>query len=89
MVSLPIERVTPYARAYTYTGQDYFGPVTVTNRRQREKRWVALFMPFYYVFEILLTELPLASCSDNGTNLVGIAKQLQSLSNFTDRFPAF
>ncbi|XP_075164613.1 uncharacterized protein LOC142237137 [Haematobia irritans] len=43
MAPLPIDRVTPYIRAFTHTGVDYFGPINVTIRRQREKRWIALF----------------------------------------------
>ncbi|XP_067635877.1 uncharacterized protein [Eurosta solidaginis] len=40
---LPEDRVTPYVRPFTYTGLDYFGPVSVTVGRRTEKRLVALF----------------------------------------------
>lgn len=43
MGQLPIDRVTPYVRPFTYTGIDYFGPVLVAVGRRREKRWVAVF----------------------------------------------
>ncbi|XP_049304973.1 uncharacterized protein LOC125776523 [Bactrocera dorsalis] len=43
MGPLPSDRVTPYVRPFSYTGLDYFIPVTVTVRRSTEKRWVALF----------------------------------------------
>lgn len=43
MGSLPEDRLTPYVRPFSYTGLDYFGPVTVSIGRRREKRWVALF----------------------------------------------
>ncbi|XP_036346799.1 uncharacterized protein LOC118756115 [Rhagoletis pomonella] len=39
----PIDRLTPHIRPFSYTGLDYFGPITVTVRRANEKRWVALF----------------------------------------------
>lgn len=40
---LPRDRMDAYARPFTNTGLDYFGPVMVTIGRRREKRWVALF----------------------------------------------
>ncbi|XP_054738019.1 uncharacterized protein LOC129244424 [Anastrepha obliqua] len=43
MGPLPIDRLTPYVRPFSYTGLDYLGPITVTVRRANEKRWVALF----------------------------------------------
>ncbi|XP_038121586.1 uncharacterized protein LOC119770558 [Culex quinquefasciatus] len=43
MAPLPVQRVTPYQRAFSYTGVDYFGPVAVTVGRRSEKRWVSLF----------------------------------------------
>ncbi|XP_037820369.1 uncharacterized protein LOC119609595 [Lucilia sericata] len=41
--SLPKDRLTPYIRPFSYTGLDYFGPLTITIGRRHEKRWVALF----------------------------------------------
>lgn len=43
MAPLPSARVTPYVRAFTFTGLDYFGPITVRCGRGGLKRWVALF----------------------------------------------
>ncbi|XP_062557610.1 uncharacterized protein LOC134222475 [Armigeres subalbatus] len=43
MGPLPLARVTPYVRAFTFVGLDYFGPLTVRIRRTNAKRWVALF----------------------------------------------
>lgn len=40
---LPVERLAHHRRPFTFTGLDYFGPVSVTIGRRREKRWVALF----------------------------------------------
>ncbi|CAK1597101.1 unnamed protein product [Parnassius mnemosyne] len=40
---LPPERLGAFARPFTYTGIDYFGPITVTIGRRHEKRWIALF----------------------------------------------
>ncbi|XP_036329719.1 uncharacterized protein LOC118741854 [Rhagoletis pomonella] len=43
MGPLPVDRLTAYVRPFSYSGLDYFGPLTVTVRRSTEKRWVALF----------------------------------------------
>lgn len=43
MGQLPIDRVTPYLRPFSYTGLDFFGPLSVTVGRRQEKRWAALF----------------------------------------------
>lgn len=43
MGQLPVDRLQPYVRPFTYTGLDYFGPMYVTIGRRREKRWAALF----------------------------------------------
>ncbi|XP_013135105.1 PREDICTED: uncharacterized protein LOC106100681 [Papilio polytes] len=37
------ERLSAYAMPFAYTGIQYFGLLTVTVGRRREKRWVALF----------------------------------------------
>lgn len=39
----PEDRVTPYVRAFSYTGIDYIGPFFVSIGRRREKRWVSIF----------------------------------------------
>ncbi|XP_036340511.1 uncharacterized protein LOC118749837 [Rhagoletis pomonella] len=101
---LPPDRVTPYVRPFTYTGLDFFGPISVTIRRQREKRWVALFtcLTVRAIHLEVATDLSSDAClicirnfinrrgvpvvirSDNGTNFVGIAKELQGVSSFLD-----
>ncbi|XP_067634502.1 uncharacterized protein [Eurosta solidaginis] len=43
MGQLPVDRLTPFVRPFSYTGLDYFGPLTVTIGRRTEKRWIALF----------------------------------------------
>lgn len=43
MGQLPIDRLSPYLRPFTYTGVDYLGPFMVSIGRRSEKRWVALF----------------------------------------------
>ncbi|XP_062709061.1 uncharacterized protein LOC134288382 [Aedes albopictus] len=43
MGQLPLARLTPYVRAFTFVGLDYFGPLTVRVGRANAKRWVALF----------------------------------------------
>ncbi|XP_062557895.1 uncharacterized protein LOC134222751 [Armigeres subalbatus] len=43
MAPLPVQRVTPNLRAFSYVGVDYLGPLDVTIGRRTEKRWIALF----------------------------------------------
>ncbi|XP_053968725.1 uncharacterized protein LOC128870147 [Anastrepha ludens] len=43
MGDLPMERVSPFTRPFTFTGVDYFGQMDVVIGRRREKRWGALF----------------------------------------------
>jgi transposase InsO family protein len=43
MGQLPTVRVTPCGRAFTHTGLDYFGPMTVKIGRRQEKRYGVLF----------------------------------------------
>lgn len=43
MASLPRVRLTPFVRAFTYVGVDYFGPLEVKVGRSLVKTWVALF----------------------------------------------
>ncbi|XP_055523114.1 uncharacterized protein LOC129717278 [Wyeomyia smithii] len=43
MAPLPKMRLTPFLRAFTYVGLDYFGPVYAKVGRSLAKRWVALF----------------------------------------------
>ena len=41
--ALPQCRLTLYIRPFTFTGMDYFGPMTLTVRRRHEKRYGVLF----------------------------------------------
>ncbi|XP_062704467.1 uncharacterized protein LOC134286808 [Aedes albopictus] len=43
MAPLPVQRITPHLRAFSYVGVDYLGPFDVTVGRRTEKRWIALF----------------------------------------------
>ncbi|XP_062708625.1 uncharacterized protein LOC134288285 [Aedes albopictus] len=43
MAPLPVERLTPFIRPFSYVGIDYFGPVDVVVGRHSEKRWIVLF----------------------------------------------
>uniref|UniRef100_A0A336LWI0 CSON002273 protein n=1 Tax=Culicoides sonorensis TaxID=179676 RepID=A0A336LWI0_CULSO len=43
MSSLPYARIAAFEPAFKYTGVDYFGPISVTVRRNSEKRWGCLF----------------------------------------------
>lgn len=43
MAPLPVQRLTPQLRPFSYVGVDYFGPVVVTVGRRSEKRWICLF----------------------------------------------
>ncbi|XP_053692248.1 uncharacterized protein LOC128740709 [Sabethes cyaneus] len=43
MASLPVQRLTPYRRPFTFVGIDYLGPVEVSEGRRSEKRWIVLF----------------------------------------------
>ncbi|XP_055612548.1 uncharacterized protein LOC129759164 [Uranotaenia lowii] len=43
MASLPIQRLTPFKRPFTFVGLDYLGPIEVAVGRRREKRWVVVF----------------------------------------------
>ncbi|XP_062714584.1 uncharacterized protein LOC115266180 [Aedes albopictus] len=43
MAPLPVQRMQPFVRAFSYVGLDYFGPIDVSIGRRTEKRYVALF----------------------------------------------
>lgn len=43
MASIPVQRLTPYKRPFTFVGIDYLGPVDVSVGRRAEKRWIVLF----------------------------------------------
>lgn len=83
MGSLPEDRVTSNVRPFTYTGLDYFGPVTVTIGRRTEKRWVALFtcLTIRAVHLELSHDLSTDSCIiviRNFINRRGVPKRLRS-----------
>lgn len=43
MGPLPVARLSPFTRPFTFVGVDYFGPIEVSIGRRREKRWGCLF----------------------------------------------
>ena len=43
MADLPLSRLSYGSRAFSHCGIDYFGPMTVSIGRRREKRWGVLF----------------------------------------------
>ena len=43
MAPLPVQRLTPNLRPFSFTGVDYIGPFDVTIGRRSEKRWIVLF----------------------------------------------
>ncbi|XP_038106615.1 uncharacterized protein LOC119766248 [Culex quinquefasciatus] len=46
MAPLPVQRLQPYLRPFSFVGVDYCGPFTVTVGRRSEKRWIAVFTCF-------------------------------------------
>lgn len=43
MGPMPVERITPFLRPFSYTGLDYCGHYFVKNGRKEEKVWIILF----------------------------------------------
>ncbi|XP_036347224.1 uncharacterized protein LOC118756578 [Rhagoletis pomonella] len=43
MGQLPVDRITPFVRPFTFTGVDLFGPFNVSIGRRHEKRWSVIF----------------------------------------------
>ncbi|XP_055543080.1 uncharacterized protein LOC129728652 [Wyeomyia smithii] len=43
MAPLPIQRLTPHLKPFSYVGINYMGPLDVTVGRRKEKRYVAVF----------------------------------------------
>ncbi|XP_053686297.1 uncharacterized protein LOC128735839 [Sabethes cyaneus] len=46
MASLPVQRLTPHLRPFSYVGVDYLGPFTVLSGRRSDKRWIVIFTCF-------------------------------------------
>lgn len=59
---------------YTYSGLDYFGPITVSIGRRTEKRWVALFtcLTKKAVHLEIAQDLSVDSCMRNFINYRGV-----------------
>ncbi|XP_055524646.1 uncharacterized protein LOC129718180 [Wyeomyia smithii] len=43
MAPLPIQRLIPFQRPFSFVGIDYLGPFEVSVNRRKEKRWIVLF----------------------------------------------
>lgn len=43
MAQLPLARLSPFTRPFSFVGLDYFGPMEVVVGRHKEKRWGVLF----------------------------------------------
>lgn len=64
MGALPQCRMAVYAPPFSYTGVDYFGPISVLIGRRHEKRWVALFtcLTTHAIYLELVHSLSTESC---------------------------
>lgn len=83
MGQLPIERVMPYVRPFTYTGVDLAGPFTVAIGRRHEKRWVVLFtcMTVRAIHTMLCKDLSTAAiimCLKDFANRRGVPFRIRS-----------
>lgn len=83
MGPLPKDRLTPFVRPFSYTGLDYFGPITVTIGRRHEKRWVALFTclttrAVHLELAADLTSDACLLCIRNFMNLRGVPVRIRS-----------
>lgn len=83
MGQLPMDRLTPFVRPFTFCGVDYFGPVNVSIGRRREKRWCALFtcMTIRAVHLELATDLSTDAfilCLRNFMNIRGVPRRIRS-----------
>lgn len=79
----PEDRLTPFIRPFTYTGVDYFGPVTVSVGRSKQKRWVAIFtcLTIRAVHTEIAEDLSSDACIiciRNFINTRGIPKRMRS-----------
>ncbi|XP_075239333.1 uncharacterized protein LOC142334891 [Convolutriloba macropyga] len=73
MADLPRERLDEYVFPFTHTGVDYFGPIEVKFLRPAVTRFITQ------------RGYPSTIISDNGTNLVGAAKELKAFMDEWDR----
>ncbi|XP_058456413.1 uncharacterized protein LOC131433824 [Malaya genurostris] len=71
MAPLPESRVTPNRPAFSHTGVDFCGPITVTVGRRSEKRYICLFTCM-----TTRARKPLEFYSDNGTNFQAASKEI-------------
>ncbi|XP_037040000.1 uncharacterized protein LOC119077000 [Bradysia coprophila] len=83
MGSLPVSRLSPGIRPFTYTGVDYFGPINVLQPRGTEKRWGVLFtcLTVRAIHIELVPSLNTDSCIlgiRNFTNLRGTPRKFHS-----------
>lgn len=80
---LPVERLQPYVRPFTYVGVDLAGPFRISVGRRSEKRWICLFTCLttravhLEIAKDLSTEAALM-CIDNLTNRRGLPVTLRS-----------
>ncbi|XP_062704212.1 uncharacterized protein LOC134286593 [Aedes albopictus] len=62
MAPLPKIRLTPFVRAFTFVGVDYFGPLEVKVGRSVVKRWVSLFTCLTHLEDSLRGEVHHVKC---------------------------
>lgn len=83
MGQMPLDRLTSHVRPFTFTGLDYFGPVSVVIGRSVVKRWIALFdcsvtrAVHLEVAHDLSTDACIL-CLRNFMNIRGVPKRIRS-----------
>ncbi|XP_017478710.1 PREDICTED: uncharacterized protein LOC108368371 isoform X1 [Rhagoletis zephyria] len=80
MGQLPLDRLTPYVRPFTYSGVDYCGPFHVTIGRRTEKRWIALFT----CLTTRAVHLELSENLSTDTNFIGAQKEMKEADRMFD-----
>lgn len=83
MSALPVDRLRPFIRPFSYSGVDYCGPFNVSIRRAKEKRWICLFTCMSVRAVHLEVSKDLSSdsfilCLRNFMNRRGVPVQLRS-----------
>ncbi|XP_065178343.1 uncharacterized protein LOC135808982 [Sycon ciliatum] len=92
MGNLPVQRLTPFLRPFTFTGLDYFGPLHIKIGRRRELRYGALFtclstravhLEVAHSLMAIRRMCARRGCpqeihSDNGTNFRGADRELKA-----------